>query len=298
MPTAEKSFSLCPQELLFTLANYIVSSTALGMASLLFSKRRRGDASPAVADGEGGSSSDNADADDSPALRAGLELGAYLFLGSSFQIFGMRTTSASRGAFIVQLTTVVTPLLDSLLLGNKPTPTELGGCLLALCGVALLVGESAGNGAAAAVGMLGGEVLIAISAIFYSLHVVRLSRLAPGLKPLKLARAKELARFMYAGITLLAAVLFSPAQAAALSAFIESAVASPVATVGGVAALALWTGVVTTAFPTWAQSFGQRSLDASTASVVYTTQPLWCAPHVLPARHRHLRCYRAPRCLS
>jgi hypothetical protein len=136
------------------------------------------------------------------------------------------------------------------------------------------------------VSSLGGEALIAVSAIFYSLHVVRLSRLAPGLKPLNLARAKEFARFLYAGVTLLAAVFFSPAQAAALSAFVDSAVASPVATAGGAAAIVLWTGVVTTAFPTWAQSFGQRSLPASTASIVYTTQPLWCAPRTCCPRCR------------
>jgi drug/metabolite transporter (DMT)-like permease len=270
------------------LANYVVSSIALSIASLLFSRRSRGDASPAISGGNDTSSSDKVGAEDKLALRAGLELGAYLFLGSCFQLFGMRTTSASRGAFIVQLTTVITPILASLLSGRKPTPTELGGCLLAFGGVALLVGESGANAATAST--LGGEALIAISAVFYSLHVVRLSRLAPGLKPLKLARAKELARFAYAGIALLTAVLFSPAQAAALSAFIENAVASPVASAGGAAAVVLWTGVVTTAFPTWAQSFGQRSLDASTASIIYTTQPLWCVPPVLPARHRHLRC--------
>ena len=39
----------------------------------------------------------------------------------------------------------------------------------------------------------------------------------------------------------------------------------------------LWTGVVTTAYPTWAQSFGQRSVPPSTAAVVYTAQPLWSA---------------------
>jgi drug/metabolite transporter (DMT)-like permease len=34
---------------------------------------------------------------------------------------------------------------------------------------------------------------------------------------------------------------------------------------------------VTTAFPTWAQSFGQASIDAGTATVIYTAQPLWAA---------------------
>lgn len=34
---------------------------------------------------------------------------------------------------------------------------------------------------------------------------------------------------------------------------------------------------MTTAFPTFAQSFGQRVVPAATANIIYTTQPLWSA---------------------
>ena len=42
-------------------------------------------------------------------------------------------------------------------------------------------------------------------------------------------------------------------------------------------AIVTWVGLITTAFPTWAQSFGQASIDAGTATVIYTAQPLWAA---------------------
>ena len=42
-------------------------------------------------------------------------------------------------------------------------------------------------------------------------------------------------------------------------------------------AIVTWVGLVTTAFPTWAQSFGQATIDAGTATVIYTAQPLWAA---------------------
>ena len=70
--------------------------------------------------------------------------------------------------------------------------------------------------------------------------------------------------------------LLAPSQADALSAFIDAARASPTPAFTA-AAIVLWTGVVTTAYPTWAQSFGQRSVPPSTAAVVYTAQPLWSA---------------------
>merc|ERR1711982_236350 len=37
----------------------------------------------------------------------------------------------------------------------------------------------------------------------------------------------------------------------------------------------VWNGLATTAFPTWAQSYGQASVSAGTAQVIYTSQPLW-----------------------
>ena len=62
-------------------------------------------------------------------------------------------------------------------------------------------------------------------------------------------------------------------QASALTAFVSS----PPAAIGSALAIVLWTGLVTTAFPTFGQSFGQRVVPAATANIIYTTQPLWSA---------------------
>ena len=57
-------------------------------------------------------------------LRAGLELGMWLFLGSNIQLQGLARTDAARAGFIVQLTTVLVPLGESLLL-RRPLPARL-----------------------------------------------------------------------------------------------------------------------------------------------------------------------------
>ena len=91
-----------PPEVSFTFANYVVSALAVSAASLAFGR-------PAA------DSPADASAAAPPAgltARAGAELGGYLFLASTLQVFGMRYTSATRGAFLVQLTTVFTPLLE------------------------------------------------------------------------------------------------------------------------------------------------------------------------------------------
>ena len=297
-----------PPELAFNWLNYIVSSSAL--ATISFARTAMSPAAPelsadttvAAKPAEDGVATD-ADADavadaNRAAILAGLELGGYLFLGSTVQIFGMRYTSAGRAAFIVQLTTVVVPLLDALVNRRLPDKTVLAGCFLAFLGVSVLLTDG-GSGAAASGGsgadllssladpgallssLLStstglGDGLVGLSALVYSLHVVRLSYHAPRLNPIVLARAKEASRLIYSSAVLAVGVAVSSDQAGALSAFARSFSEHPEAAAVAMG-IVVWNGLVTTAFPTWAQSYGQAAVDAGTAQVMYTSQPLWSA---------------------
>ena len=105
---------------------------------------------------------------------------------------------------------------------------------------------------------------------------MRLSVHAPALPPVLLARAKEVARLLYASAVLCAGLALSATQAEELQAFASSFATEPAAAATA-CAIMLWSGLVTTAFPTWAQSYGQQTVSAGTASVIYSSQPLWSA---------------------
>ena len=285
-----------PPELLFNWMNYVVSAATLVVVSLVRSQvgtpsnpsvSLAGDDSSSTGASGASGGADGSDVSDSPrsTMLAGAELGGYLFLGSTMQIFGLRYTSAGRAAFLVQLTTVIVPLLDALLVTKQlPRPRVLGACLLAFSGVLLLTaggGGGEGEGAAAVAALAGGlggpslgDGLVGAAALIYSMHVVRLSYHAPRLNPLRLARAKEVSRLGYASATLAVGVALSSQQADALGAFVASFVDAPDAARLALG-IVLWNGVVTTAFPTWAQSFGQARVSAGTAQVLYSLQPLW-----------------------
>lgn len=285
-----------PPELLFNWMNYVVSAATLVVVSLVRAQvgtpsnpsvSLAGDDSSSTGASGASGGADGSDVSDSPrsAMLAGAELGGYLFLGSTMQIFGLRYTSAGRAAFLVQLTTVIVPLLDALLVTKQlPRPRVLGACLLAFSGVLLLTaggGGGEGEGAAAVAALAGGlggpslgDGLVGAAALIYSMHVVRLSYHAPRLNPLRLARAKEVSRLGYASATLAVGVALSSQQADALGAFVASFVDAPDAARLALG-IVLWNGVVTTAFPTWAQSFGQARVSAGTAQVLYSLQPLW-----------------------
>ena len=111
---------------------------------------------------------------DEGAARAGLELGAYLYAGNLFQVVGLETVSADAAAFLVQLTTVLVPVLESAATGRAVARETRLACAVAFSGVAVLCAE----GLAADAGQVSGDLCVVAAAVLYSLHVVRLSALA------------------------------------------------------------------------------------------------------------------------
>lgn len=80
------------------------------------------------------------DASSSMTTRGGWELGSYLFIGNGLQVIGLQTVPADRAAFLVQLTTVMVPLLSAFSEGTLsavPLPTWFA-CIIAFAGVIIM----------------------------------------------------------------------------------------------------------------------------------------------------------------
>jgi len=129
--------------------------------------------------------------------------------------------------------------------------------------------------AATALDALRGDAFVALSAVFYSCHVLRLGAIAPRVAPLRLATAKAGSETLMAlaAISLLASVsMLLPADwvqqhvaaAADLQTFVDAVRSGRVSHEEWVAAAgaSVWCGAVTCGYTIWAQSFGQRSVPA------------------------------------
>ncbi|KAL3156670.1 hypothetical protein ABBQ38_000951 [Trebouxia sp. C0009 RCD-2024] len=68
---------------------------------------------------------------------AGAELGFWNFCGSTFQALGLQYTSATRGAFLIQATSLLTPVMAALA-GEKPSRGVWLGCCCTLAGTVLI----------------------------------------------------------------------------------------------------------------------------------------------------------------
>jgi drug/metabolite transporter (DMT)-like permease len=145
--------------------------------------------------------------------------------------------------------------------------------------------------------MSGGDILIVLAALAYSMHVLRLGAYAPRTAPLRLAASKAKAETAFSvSVVLLLAYIgggvgsggggtnavfslpeFIVQSGEDVSKYLSwlssdrNVIDSLVPSIGAI----LWTGWVTCAYTIYAQSFGQRRVNATNANLIYATQPLF-----------------------
>jgi drug/metabolite transporter (DMT)-like permease len=213
--------------------------------------------------------------------RIGAELGTWLFLGSTIQVLGIQETSATRAGVLVQMTTVFVPLIESFINRSTLSPRLWLSTLLAICGIllvglqdpeaifkAVVSGDSIGG-----VEMRRGDVFVILSAVAYSMHVIRLGKFAEFVDPTALARAKsrtELLLGLFAGAVLTATGSTEIAQYAG-SLWSNT----PDAHTDLLIAAVVWNGAITTGLTMWLQTFGQKAMLATQANLIYSTQPIY-----------------------
>uniref|UniRef100_A0A7S2TXC8 EamA domain-containing protein n=1 Tax=Lotharella oceanica TaxID=641309 RepID=A0A7S2TXC8_9EUKA len=210
-------------------------------------------------------------------MTAGFELGLWLFLGSTLQLTGLKLTTGSQAAVIVQLTTVFVPLLEAGFFGKTLSKNLWIGVALAFTGAALVATDQATNsglGGLSLLQMAKGDAIVLAAALMYSMHVLRLDTYAKKVEPLQLATGKQTAQLLFSTAFAWVPALFSDSR---IAQYRDFASAQTHDTLMIILAVVVWNGAVSSAFTSYAQSYGQRRLPPTLAGLLFTTQPLWAA---------------------
>ncbi|KAL0035024.1 hypothetical protein WJX79_006922 [Trebouxia sp. C0005] len=98
-------------------------------------------------------------------------------------------TTATRGAFLIQATSLLTPVMATLA-GEKPSRGVWLGCCCTLTGTVLITLDHSASavsshGSPAAASSLGGDTLILAAAFFYSVVTIRLGGYARRFAPVR-----------------------------------------------------------------------------------------------------------------
>jgi drug/metabolite transporter (DMT)-like permease len=186
--------------------------------------------------------------------RGGLLCGFFLFVGYALQTAGLRTTAASKSAFLTGLFVVIVPVLSSALKRRAPRPIECAGALLAVGGTALLTVEPSAD-----FRLSTGDLLTIGCAFAFSAHMLAVERFSS-------ARAHQ-------SLTLWQ-VLSVGAFSAAGCWWIETPrLAVTARLVSALLITALLATAVSFALYTWAQT----RTTASRASLIFALEPVFAA---------------------
>jgi drug/metabolite transporter (DMT)-like permease len=126
---------------------------------------------------------------------AGAGLGALLAAGYALQTAGLDRTTVSAAGFVTGMYVVLTPVFGLLLFRIRAARAVWLGVALAVAGLAMLSGVSAGSGT--------GDLMVLAAAALYALQIALMERLAPRYDPLAFTSAEMAAAF--AGFAVIAA---------------------------------------------------------------------------------------------
>jgi len=215
--------------------------------------------------------------EDKLPLQGGCELGLWKFLGTTANIYGLSLTTAAHGAFLIQLTTLIVPVVQGIM--GVPIPQRIQwSVVLALAGVVCFTQDPTGTPS------LVGDGLCVLAAIFYATYDLRLFSWGKQVAPRRLITGKiatqatlSLALLCSAGSTSgLLGAGSTDSVTSDLSAWQETAqylsdnpqwsVFLPVV---------LWSGIAVNAVAPFLQVGGQQAVGPTRCQTIYASQPLW-----------------------
>jgi drug/metabolite transporter (DMT)-like permease len=245
--------------------------------------------------------------DDALAWVAGSELGLWKTLGTVANIWGLALTSASHGALLIQLTTLIVPVVQGV--QGVPIPPKIRlAIILALLGVVCFTQDTGSIESSTTVDMTSsleifhttisattaGDALCVVAAIFYSIYDLRLfvrGRQVP---------TKALITRKIATQALLSLVLLISLSGSDSMAYIQSTI-DAIGYAGGegfdgaaveagaapsinqltsyllIPAVVLWSGIAVNAVAPYLQVGGQQVVGPTRCQTIYASQPLWAA---------------------
>src|SRR5690349_16874260 len=130
-------------------------------------------------------------------LIAGAALGSLLAAGYALQTAGLERTTVSAAGFVTGMYVVFTPIFGFLLFGFRPGASVWIGVALAVAGLAMLSGISAGSPV--------GDLLVLAAAALYALQIALMERFAPRYDPLAFTTVEMATAFVGFAVVAVAA---------------------------------------------------------------------------------------------
>jgi drug/metabolite transporter (DMT)-like permease len=180
---------------------------------------------------------------------AGLALGSLLAAGYGLQTAGLERTTVSAAGFVTGMYVVLTPIFGLILFRIRPAGRVWLAVGLAVAGLTMLSGVSAGSPA--------GDLLVLAAAALYALQIALMERYAPRYDPLAFTTAQMVAAFLgFAVVAVAAGQIEVPRGATVWAALVV-------------------TGVFASALAFLVQAWAQQRTSATQTALVFSLEPVF-----------------------
>lgn len=192
-------------------------------------------------------------------------MGAWMFLGFSFQALGLETTTAQRSGFLLYLNVKFVPFFSRVLLGRQISIPTWASALAAFCGTALLAtdGES--------IGFNTGDIWSIAAAAASAMYIIRLEKAATSVDD-----AAQLNAACLWVVALLASV-WTFAGTLGTESGMTDTWEQLFSTAKAYPFQIIYLGAVTTTLANYIQSRGQQYISPERASIIYSLDPVYGA---------------------
>ena len=199
----------------------------------------------------------------SPSTIAGAELGLWKTLGTTANIYGLSMTSSDHGAFLIQLTTLIVPVVQGL--SGVPIPSRIWTAIcFALSGVYMFTQDPTQSDCSS----VNGDLLCAFAAVFYATYDLRLFKFGKEVSTDALITTKMVTQ------SLLSIGLLLLLGRQETFEFISQASYHDLELV---AIVSLWSGLAVNCLAPFLQVSGQQAVGPARAQILYASQPLWAS---------------------
>jgi len=191
---------------------------------------------------------------DKTALKKGVLIGIFLFLGYAFQTVGLKYTTATKAGFITGLSVVLVPIISHFFIKEKINRNSVIGVILAFIGLWFLNYSSSFS-------FNLGDFLVLLCAVSFALHIISVGLYAKKVDYVPLVVVQLATVFV---LCLLIAIIFErPALHLSYSLHIWWSI--------------VITGIFATALAFYMQNRFQRYSTATKTAIIFSGEPIFAA---------------------
>lgn len=204
-------------------------------------------------------------------IQSGIILGIIMFIAPNLQQFAMANTSAGKAGFMTSLYIILVPILSFIFLKKRISKRIFISLVLAMIGLYLLCGAS--------LDFRFSDISLILCAFFFALQIIVVEHYVKWVNPLKMSCLQYL---IAGGLSLICAFIFEDFNLTNYASALPSI---------------LYTGIFSTAVAYTLQIIGQKTVDATVASIIMSLESTIAALSGYIFLHQSLSLYELEGCI-